>query len=117
AVEVDVERGIVVGTLPAGLGLDTPRTLRLLPTKIIWPGFMADWALYAFTLFGVIALPGAARRGWRMRRGRCAMCGYDLRRELSAGCPECGWTRGGAEGRTPSSTLSQDAAGRVESRR
>jgi hypothetical protein len=97
AMEVDAKRGIVVGTLPAGLGLDTPRTLRLLPTRIIWPGFMADWAVYALMLFGVIALPSAARAGLRMRRGRCVGCGYDLRRELSAGCPECGWTRGGAE--------------------
>lgn len=112
AMEVDVERGIVVGTLPAGLGLDTPRTLRLLPTTIIWPGLMANWAIYAFALFGVLAIPVAARRGWRLRRGRCAACGYDLRHDVSAGCPECGWTLRRAERGPASSALLQDDAGR-----
>ncbi len=32
-----------------------------------------------------------AERGWRGLRGRCHSCGYDLRNDLSAGCPECGW--------------------------
>ena len=29
----------------------------------------------------------------RMRRGLCPLCNYDLRGDLAAGCPECGWNR------------------------
>jgi hypothetical protein len=33
------------------------------------------------------------RDGRVMRRGCCPKCGYLLRYEFSAGCPECGWRR------------------------
>lgn len=91
--EVEVVRGSIIGTLPTGLDLDTPRTLRLWPTRIIWPGLLVNWTIYAFVIFGVMACPGVVRSRWRMRRGRCAQCGYDLRSGRTAGCPECGWTR------------------------
>jgi hypothetical protein len=29
----------------------------------------------------------------KARRGRCLTCGYDLRGDFAAGCPECGWNR------------------------
>lgn len=29
----------------------------------------------------------------RERAGHCPNCDYDLRGELSSGCPECGWKR------------------------
>lgn len=29
----------------------------------------------------------------RERQGRCPKCGYDLKGNLTAGCPECGWNR------------------------
>lgn len=44
---------------------------------------------FAFFAFAVPVL----RRRSRLRRGRCLDCNYDLRGELSAGCPECGWNR------------------------
>ena len=31
----------------------------------------------------------------RLARGWCPACMYDLRAEFAAGCPECGWARGG----------------------
>ncbi len=34
----------------------------------------------------------------RTRRGLCPACAYDLRHELAAGCPECGWGRGESTG-------------------
>ena len=35
------------------------------------------------------------RRAIRRKRGLCIKCGYDLRGDFSAGCPECGWRREG----------------------
>jgi hypothetical protein len=37
------------------------------------------------------------RQKWRRRRegGQCVNCGYDLRGDMAAGCPECGWGREG----------------------
>ena len=29
----------------------------------------------------------------KVTTGHCPRCGYDLRRDLNAGCPECGWNR------------------------
>jgi len=34
------------------------------------------------------------RRTWRLLRGFCVDCGYDLRASRSLGCPECGRGRG-----------------------
>lgn len=33
---------------------------------------------------------GPVRQGFRMRRGRCGRCGYDLRANTTNTCPECG---------------------------
>jgi hypothetical protein len=52
-------------------------------------------------IFGVVApillIAGAAaillqsRRSYRLAKGRCPSCGYDLRFDAAGGCPECGW--------------------------
>jgi len=39
----------------------------------------------------------ATRRMIRRKRGHCIKCGYDLRGDFSAGCPECGWRREGLD--------------------
>jgi hypothetical protein len=41
-------------------------------------------------LLPAIRLAGIARRGRRVSRGRCQLCGYDLTGNVSGVCPECG---------------------------
>ncbi len=66
---------------------------RILPLRPIWPGFAINTAFYAATLWLPIRGPFALRRHIRRKRGLCVACGYDLRGNLLAGCPECGWRR------------------------
>jgi hypothetical protein len=51
--------------------------------------------LYALPLAGYVALSRKHyRAAWRMRRGMCAHCGYDLRAHpVGQNCPECGALR------------------------
>lgn len=77
----------------------------LLPWRPLWAGFAANTALYSALWFGVLFVPGAARRWVRLRRGRCLKCGYDLRGNLAAGCPECGWGRLPSAGAAPANQL------------
>lgn len=56
----------------------------LLGLLSIFAGFVAG---------GVVAVRAMQRRTLRKKRGLCPMCGYDLRGDLDAGCPECGWNR------------------------
>ena len=93
---VTVERGILLDPLPTGFEVGAAYNLRMLPTQPLWRGFAINWALYAFILFGILALPVALKRSVRRRRGRCLECGYDLRSDYQGGCPECGWRRGSA---------------------
>lgn len=68
----------------------TQRGLCFLP---LWPGLLANTALYAagWTLFGWGFRAARLRR--RINRGRCAACAYDLSRVAGALCPECGAAR------------------------
>jgi hypothetical protein len=67
----------------------------VLPSMPIWRGVVLNTGLYgvvwAAPLFAWPALVGLNRR----RRGRCPKCSYELRGDLAAGCPECGWRRTG----------------------
>ena len=65
---------------------------RLLPLRVYWPAMLLNTALYATFLWLPFA-PFAIRHRVRKRRGKCLQCGYDLRGDFSAGCPECGWRR------------------------
>ena len=69
------------------------RSGRVLPVLPIWPGFAINTALYALAAMTIYGLWWIARRRIRRLRGRCLSCGYDLRRDYSTGCPECGWRR------------------------
>ena len=66
---------------------------RVLPLQPMWLGFLIDTLFYAALWFGVFFGFASAKRAIRRKRGRCPRCGYDLRRNLSAGCSECGWGR------------------------
>jgi hypothetical protein len=54
---------------------------RVLPMCPIWPGFLANSAVYAAALWLLLLGSGAVKRSVRRRRGRCVDCGYDLRVE------------------------------------
>jgi hypothetical protein len=69
---------------------------QLLPFLPIWPGFVIDTLFYAAIWFGLFFGFASAKRGLRRARGRCPMCGYDLRSNFAAGCSECGWNREGS---------------------
>lgn len=70
---------------------------RLLPLKPLWPGFWLNTILYALVTVALWLCIGEGSRRihriLRRKRGLCIKCGYDLRGDLSSGCPECGWER------------------------
>ncbi|MEE9128820.1 MAG: hypothetical protein V3T84_02295 [Phycisphaerales bacterium] len=76
--------------VPVG-GSDTENWF--LPLRPIWPGFAINTVFYAALLWLLTFGLFAVRRVIRRKRGHCINCGYDLRGDFSAGCPECGWQR------------------------
>jgi hypothetical protein len=62
-----------------------------LPCIPIWVGLSANTALYSGVWWaGLLVLPGSRKR-WRLRRGRCSHCDYDLNGTPGAAvCSECG---------------------------
>ncbi len=60
----------------------------LLPTEIIWPGFVVNTVFCAVVLWLLCGGPFAIRRYIRFRRGLCPACAYP--RGESAVCSECG---------------------------
>jgi hypothetical protein len=70
-----------------------------LPLSPLWPGFVADTALYAaawwLLIFAPLPLYRAGRRRFRVSRGMCGSCGYDLKGSPGGACPECGRGAGG----------------------
>lgn len=63
-----------------------------LPSRVLWPGLLANAMVYAAVgvplLVLVRAVPRALVRGMRRRSGRCAECGYPI--GVSPVCTECG---------------------------
>lgn len=68
-----------------------PRRLPVMPT---W-GLTTNTLVYALGWWGAVVVSGWARTRRLRRRGLCPSCAYDLRGELTGGCPECGWGRAG----------------------
>ncbi len=66
---------------------------KALPLRPLWPGFAINTAFYAVLLWVLWRSPFVVGRIIRRKRGHCIKCGYDLRGDFSAGCPECGWQR------------------------
>ncbi len=68
-----------------------------LPYKPVWSGLLIDTAAFAGAWLVTGSVCGAARRRWRVSRGHCPCCGYDLL-GIEGTCPECG------RGRLPESS-------------
>ena len=71
-------------------GDQPPRFLAYGPLPL---GFVANSLAYTAALSLLLLGPSTLRLAIRRKRGRCINCGYDLRGDFSAGCPECGWQR------------------------
>jgi hypothetical protein len=78
-----------------------PEHQNRLPLFPLMSGFAIDTLFYAAIWFGLFFGFASARRAVRRARGRCPMCGYDLRGALEKGCSECGWNQ--TEAREPRS--------------
>ena len=65
-----------------------------LPTKIIVWGFVGDVIFFAMLFLLSLFVVKSTRKRWRIQRGKCPICCYNLRGGLDTGCPECGWQRG-----------------------
>lgn len=68
-----------------------------LPYKPVWSGLLIDTVLFAVAWLGAGFGARAARERWRVSRGHCPCCGYDLL-GIEGPCPECG------KGRLPESS-------------
>ncbi len=77
-------------------GFDMNATLPLQPIPI---PFALNTLMYAGLLWLVMS-SRSIRRWLRIRRGHCPICKYDLRGDIAAGCPECGWNRADQPRRT-----------------
>lgn len=63
------------------------------PLIPIWWGWLLNVLIYAMALAFICP---AIKRRWgrqarRQRKGLCPQCAYDLKADLTIGCPECGW--------------------------
>ncbi len=68
-------------------------TWRVLPYEPVWPALIGNVLVHSAAWYAIIIGPFVLRKVIRTRRGLCPQCAYDLRRDLSRGCPECGWRR------------------------
>lgn len=83
-----------------GVMADNLVTMRLLPMEPMWSGFALDAGFWTLAWIAILLLggrlAGVVHRRLRVPAGHCPRCRYDLKGDLAAGCPECGWGR--AEG-------------------
>lgn len=66
-----------------------------LPISPIWLGLVANTGLFALLWWiGVVGFV-VVRSRLRQGRDRCPRCAYNLSGQVTQGCSECGWKRGG----------------------
>ena len=64
--------------------------MNIFPLGPVWPGFAVNTLFYGVVLWLLFLGTFALRRFIRVKRGRCAACGYDQRYGEHGTCPECG---------------------------
>jgi hypothetical protein len=87
----------------AGLHCPAGNAYSFYPTYYLIPGAQYETRFVSIPLWlpmAITAVPAAfgarrMRRKWRVKRGRCWRCGYDLRATPDR-CPECGATPWGS---------------------
>jgi hypothetical protein len=84
--DVYVADGIVIRGLSGGDD-------RILPFSLKQNGFAIDVVAMVGLLTVSRCLYVAIVRRHRLKKGLCPKCRYDLRRDHTRGCPECGWGR------------------------
>jgi len=65
----------------------------VVPYRPLWIGTVLNSILYSAPVFFLWMVVVGGRRLRRFERGHCPRCNFDLRHDLTAGCPECGWRR------------------------
>ena len=68
----------------------TKSQTRIFPYLPLWPGLIANAAIFAVGCWGAVWVTRATRGALRRRRGACPACAYDLRANPPGPCPECG---------------------------
>ncbi len=71
---------------------------RILPFYPLWPGLLANVAMFSAMWLLVFRGVRVWRRVLRNRKGVCVACRYDLRGSVSGMCPECGDGQAGVWG-------------------
>lgn len=60
------------------------------PMQLLWPGLLADLAIFTLLWLTLIRTPRSIRDARRRQRGLCPACAYDQRGAPSSICSECG---------------------------
>lgn len=85
---------IPIGFVDRVTATHTVRVPRFLPVRPIWGGLLLNTLIFAiaWALLLVAMFVGGSRlrRRWRLKRGRCPACRYDLSGTQHEACPECG---------------------------
>jgi hypothetical protein len=79
-------------TTPGAIHLGS---MRVLPTRVLWPQFIANTLLFAAAWVVIIVMLRGITRAilarFRTKKGHCPACDYDLTGVAGPVCPECGF--------------------------